>query len=148
MVEGMSRQQKPGSQRKLTRQDRHVPMESKRRKNLAIQIFYGERPIVLMGMCIYSVPSGTRGDIAYIVNLIRNTCECEFWRKHHVTCKHIYAARMYREHIEGRPVPAQESAAESGAHKHPPYYEKLRRVRRPCMRELLRCIGKQVDLGF
>jgi len=144
----MSCQQKRASARKLTRQDRHVPMESKRRKNLAIQIFYGERPIVLIGIGIYSVPSGTSGDIAYIVNLIRNTCECKFWRKEHLTCKHIYAARMYRQQIEGGTLPGPESAVESGAHKHPPYYEKLRRVRRPCMRELLRCIGKQVDLGF
>ncbi len=144
----MRAQEDGEAKRKRTRQDRHVPMESKRRMNLALQIFYGERPIVLIGMGIYSVPSGTSGDIAYIVNLIRNTCECKFWRAHHVTCKHIYAARMYREQIEGGTVPGPESAVESGAHKHPLHYEKLRRVRRPCMRELLRCIGKQVDLGI
>jgi hypothetical protein len=144
----MSNPKNGAPKRKVTRQDQHVQKESKRRKNLAIQIFYGDRPIVLIGKSIYSVPSGTSGDIAYIVNLKRNICECKFWRKTHETCKHIYAARMYREQIEGRPVPAPETGLEPVVYKHPPYYEKLRRVRRPCMRELLRCIGKQVDLGF
>lgn len=131
-----------------TRQEKHVQKESKRRMNLALQIFYGDRPIVLIGVGIYSVPSATSGEEAYIVNLIRNTCDCKFWRRTHAICKHIYAARLYREQIEGRPVPEPEPGSEPAVHRHPPHYEKLRRVRRPCMRELLRCVGRQVDLGF
>lgn len=141
----MSNPKSAAPKRKLTRQDRHKPGESKRRQNLALQIRMGPRPIIRIGEGIYDVPSQTDGAVTYIVNLIRNTCECKYWRSSHAICKHIYAARMFRSDTEFDAIPEPERSE----YRHPAYYERLRSVRRPCIRELLRCIGQQVaSRGF
>ncbi len=112
--------------------------ESKRKKNLALQILYGATPIIDLGHRIYQVPSQSNGAY-YTVNLQRDTCSCPDWRKRKRACKHIYAARQYRADIECDPG----DVPEPNPHKNPPYYDRLRAVQRHCIRHMLRCIGKK-----
>jgi len=121
------------------------PKDSEKRKNLALQILNSARPIKDCLGGIFEVPSITEGGKYYTVNLNRLTCECPDWRKRKRPCKHIWAARMFRHKIE----PGAEGAlvAHSNPYKNPPYYDRLRRARKPCVRELLRCAGVAANRG-
>jgi hypothetical protein len=114
--------------------------DSSRRKNLALQILNGEAPIKDMGGGIYEVPSQSVGGEYYAVNLNRNTCECPDWRKRKYPCKHIYAARMFRDGTTS----TTEFASEPNPYRNPPYYDRLRREQRECIRAMLRCVGARV----
>lgn len=118
--------------------------DSDKRKNLALQILRDSRPIKDQLGGIFDVPSQS-GPRYYTVNLTRNSCECPDWRKRHRPCKHIWAARMWREKIE--PNATEAFVPHSNPYQNPPYYDRLRRVRKPCVREMLRCLGKAVTRG-
>lgn len=115
---------------------------SGRVRSRALQIIYGPTPIHWISDSIARVPSETVGARFYTVNLRRNTCECPGWRKRKTQCKHLYAAAEERRLLTG--VPA---APQRRRYKNPRYYDRLRRVRKPCVLEMLRCVGVWVNNG-
>ena len=130
---------KRGGRKVVTRME---TQDSKRVRNRALRILYGERPISEVAVGIFAVPSESEGAVRYTANLHRATCECADWRKRKRECKHIAAARMWHAHITGDLVPSA-----GDGYRNPPYYERLCHVRRPCIRETLRCVGRWVGRG-
>jgi hypothetical protein len=103
---------------------------SSRRRSRALQIVYGEKPVVRLDPNgpLWEVPSETQGTVTYLVNLDRISCECAYYRDTRRVCKHIEAARIVEsarqlevnEHGEIRSVP--------NPYKNAAYYERLKRV--------------------
>jgi hypothetical protein len=107
----------------------------------AMNILWGDTPIIWVGDHIARVPSETVGGKRYTVNLLRGTCECPWWRKCKESCKHIVAAREARRQTTGQ----SERGASRTTYKNPRYYDRLRRVRTRCVHELLRCVSNWVS---
>lgn len=115
---------------------------SARARSKALQIYFGRKPIRPEGGGIYNVPSQTVGGRFYTVNLNRNTCECKSFTSRKAACKHIFAARMFRDKIT-KPVDLDERPPK--LYRNPKDYVRLRVARRPVSREMLRCLALQVN---
>jgi len=113
---------------------------SSRKKNLALQIVFGERPIIGEGD-IWDVPSQSDDD-TYQVNLKKKTCECADWRKHRRPCKHIYAAAMHKAKVSEDEIAVVESIP--NPYKNPPYYDHIMANSDRLVAELLRCLGARI----
>jgi hypothetical protein len=48
---------------------------------------------------LYIVPSRSRRRVEYLVDLARETCECEDHHRNGGPCLHAYAALLYRAHL-------------------------------------------------
>lgn len=64
------------------------------RRSHALQILFGDNPLIHRGGPIWDVPSETRS-VHYGVNVDRATCECPYWRQTRRLCKHIDAVRIF-----------------------------------------------------
>ncbi len=126
--------QQPGSPKRL---DGNQGSGTRRSQNLAIQILNGDTPIYSVGNDIYQVPSQSSLGMYYNVNLQRPTCSCPAWRKQKYPCKHVYAARMFKE----KTVHSAPHVPQPNPYENPPDYDRVRDAQRRCIRELLRCMG-------
>jgi hypothetical protein len=115
----------------------------RRQKNLALQITWLERPIVLEDAeaDIWDVPSQSNSG-SYMVDLKRMTCECPNWRKHRRPCKHIYAAVIQKAKDAKKSVPELQPVP--NPYKNPPYYDQIMKHADRLIGELLRCAGAQI----
>jgi hypothetical protein len=107
------------------------------RKSRALQIVFGEEPIIHVGGPIYDVPSQTRC-LRYSVNIERLTCECKFWRDRRVVCKHIEAVRLYQTQHKLLPEP---NPGLPNAFKNAPWYDRLKAREFDIFSLLLRSLG-------
>lgn len=109
------------------------------RRTRALQIVFGEAPIVHVGGPIWQVPSETQSAVRYAVNMERHTCECAFWRDKRVVCKHMEAVRIYQSR--------NGATAEAGSrglpnpYKNPPWYDRLAEQQYHILTLLLQSIG-------
>lgn len=115
----------------------------RRIQSRALHILYGSAPIHRLSDDVWSVPSETEGGVYYTVNLRRPTCECPDWRKRKHQCKHMLAAILYRGHVSG---PSEQPNCAT-QHRNPSYYDRMRSMRRPCVRGILRCVSQWVNHG-
>jgi hypothetical protein len=117
--------------------------QSRRIHSRALHILYGSAPIHRLSDDVWSVPSETEGGVYYTVNLRRPTCECPDWRKRKHQCKHMLAAVLYRGGVS---APSEQPSC-ANEYRNPSYYDRMRIMRRPCVREMLRCISRWVNHG-
>lgn len=116
-----------------------------RRRSKALQIVYGDRPVVRMDPkgIVWEVPSQTDSS-KYTVNLKRVTCECRYWRDKRRVCKHIEAARFTEagtrvDQGEGVDLPPT-----SNPYKNAPYYDALKEAETSILLQLVRCLGLEL----
>lgn len=109
------------------------------RRSRAMQIVFGEDPIVHVGGPIWDVPSQSQS-IRYSVNMDRLTCECPFWRDRRVVCKHIEAVRIYKSR---NALPEDgTSTGLPNAYKNPSWYDQLQEQQYDILVLLLRSLAR------
>lgn len=134
----------PNSKSKTCKTTRRISnSNSGRIRSRALQIRFGDAPIRWLSKDVVEVPSETVGGRYYVVNLLRETCGCGWWRKRKTACKHIVAACEERMQLTGERPPG----ANRSVYRNPRYYDRLRRVRKSCLQEMLRCIREWVSHG-
>ena len=123
---------------------RKEPRGASRRRSKALQLVWGEDPVLSLGGGIFAVPSQS-GNGNYTVNLGRGTCDCPYFRKHRCTCKHMEAAHLFgaKERLDA------EGSAALGPLRHafsqPWWYDRVKRYESRCVRQLLRCLGRTFE---
>lgn len=91
------------------------------RRSHALQILYGDIPLIHRGGPIWDVPSETRS-VYYSVNVDRRTCECPYWRQTRRLCKHIEAVRIF---LGGSASLRRRDENVNVVFANPPYYDRL-----------------------
>jgi hypothetical protein len=109
---------------------------NERKKNKALQILWGDAPIVHIAGPIYSVPSLTVGGKRYDVNVERPQCDCPDFRHTGLPCIHVWAARLFIAGVRWKPT-----AEPAIKYKNPGWYDELKAREEPAIREMLRCLG-------
>lgn len=114
---------------------------SNNRRSRALQIVFGERPIVHVGGPVWKVPSETTS-ATYAVNMDRLTCECAYWRKMKVVCKHIEAVRLHAMKIKYDPDLQRKRLP--NPYKNPQWYDKLAESELTLLTAVLGCLGRAI----
>jgi hypothetical protein len=109
---------------------------SARKRNKALQILWGEAPIIHVEGPIYSVPSLTVGGKRYTVNVEHPQCECKDFRHTGLACIHVHAARHFISGVRWKP-----KSEPAIRYKNPSWYDKLKAREEPAIRQMLRCLG-------
>ncbi len=108
----------------------------------ALQIVYGEEPIINVGGPIWSVPSQTECK-TYTVNIDRKTCECPYFRSRRLVCKHIEAVRIYKSKILVRADPSDSKGI--SPYKNAAWYDYVAEHQFDLLVPLLKSLGTEIN---
>jgi hypothetical protein len=114
---------------------------SSKRRSRALQIVFGETPIIRVGGPIWSVPSESTCK-TYVVNMERLTCECPYWRNMHSTCKHIEAVRIFQARTA---IPSEPRYVLKNKYKNEPWLDRVEERQFEILVALLRSLGESVS---
>jgi hypothetical protein len=117
------------------------PKAANNRRTRALQILFGDAPIVHVQGPIWEVPSETLCR-RYVVNIDRLTCECLYYRTTRRVCKHMEAVRLYRSQNAVRPEGAQTFP---NPHKNAPWYDRLQERQLDILTLLLRSLSGKLS---
>lgn len=138
-------------QKKEQTEARSIKLErSDFERKKALQVIYGDAPILPIGGEVYRVPSLSEGGHFHTCNLKRGTCSCAKWRRKYRPygrdCHHLIAAKLFRNKEVVRAGGAisdeelRRSFGRKNEYKNPPNYDFIATRQGAAILELTRCL--------